>query len=157
MPYIRGLTVLSSLCCAADIHQSDGRLFHSLHAQQNYLRLSIASRMNSHCLHEDVIIWSCFPGYLTFVRVIHQSEHCNGLMQERRNSIANALELRLSCTNPSIRDHVAYPTGSFAVTRLRLCNSLLRGAIVSSQFSLSSGSGWAGNSLNRGLWMQGCP
>ena len=30
--------------------------------------------------------------------------HCtNGLVQERRNSIANALELRLSCTNPSIR------------------------------------------------------
>ena len=26
----------------------------------------------------------------------------SGLMQERRNSIANALELRLSCTNPSI-------------------------------------------------------
>ena len=29
-------------------------------------------------------------------------QHINGLMQERRNSIANALELRLSCTNPSI-------------------------------------------------------
>ena len=28
--------------------------------------------------------------------------HLDGLMQERRNSIANALELRLSCTNPSI-------------------------------------------------------
>ena len=27
----------------------------------------------------------------------------NGLVQERRNSIANALELRLSCTKPSIR------------------------------------------------------
>ena len=27
--------------------------------------------------------------------------HINGLGQERRNSIANALELRLSCTNPS--------------------------------------------------------
>ena len=29
---------------------------------------------------------------------------CNiyGLVQERRNSIANALELRLSCTNPTI-------------------------------------------------------
>ena len=26
-------------------------------------------------------------------------------MQERRNSIANALELRLSCTNPSISYH----------------------------------------------------
>ena len=28
--------------------------------------------------------------------------HIDGLVQERRNSIANALELRLSCTNPSI-------------------------------------------------------
>ena len=26
----------------------------------------------------------------------------DGLVQDRRNSIANALELRLSCTNPSI-------------------------------------------------------
>ena len=30
------------------------------------------------------------------------SHHIDGLVQERRNSIANALELRLSCTNPSI-------------------------------------------------------
>ena len=30
-------------------------------------------------------------------------QYCiNGLVQERRNSIANALELRLSCTNPSV-------------------------------------------------------
>ena len=28
--------------------------------------------------------------------------YTDGLMQERRNSIANTLELRLSCTNPSI-------------------------------------------------------
>ena len=28
--------------------------------------------------------------------------HIDGLMQERRNSIAKALELSLSCTNPSI-------------------------------------------------------
>ena len=27
--------------------------------------------------------------------------HIDGLVQERRNSIANALELRLYCTNPS--------------------------------------------------------
>ena len=26
----------------------------------------------------------------------------DGLVQERRNSIANALQLRLSCSNPSI-------------------------------------------------------
>ena len=29
-------------------------------------------------------------------------EYMDGLVQEKRNSIANALELRLSCTNPSI-------------------------------------------------------
>ena len=29
-------------------------------------------------------------------------EHFDGLVQERHNSIANALELRLSCTNPTI-------------------------------------------------------
>ena len=29
-------------------------------------------------------------------------EHIDGLVQDRRNSIANTLELRLSCTNPSI-------------------------------------------------------
>ena len=28
--------------------------------------------------------------------------YIDGLVQERRNSIATALELRLSCTNPSI-------------------------------------------------------
>ena len=28
--------------------------------------------------------------------------HSGGLVQERRNSIANAMELRLSCTNPLI-------------------------------------------------------
>ena len=30
------------------------------------------------------------------------SFHVNGLVQERRNSIADALELRLSCNNPSM-------------------------------------------------------
>ena len=30
------------------------------------------------------------------------TDYINQLMQERRNSIANTLELRLSCTNPSI-------------------------------------------------------
>ena len=34
--------------------------------------------------------------------------HFDGLVQERRNSIANALELRLSCTNPSICDRAFY-------------------------------------------------
>ena len=31
------------------------------------------------------------------------SSYTDGLVQERRNSTANALELRLSCTNPLIQ------------------------------------------------------
>ena len=34
--------------------------------------------------------------------------YIDGLVQERRNSIANALELRLSCTNPSIWPHIIW-------------------------------------------------
>ena len=33
--------------------------------------------------------------------LLRSSSHIDGLVQERRNSIANALELRLSCTSPS--------------------------------------------------------
>ena len=33
---------------------------------------------------------------------IHSEDHSDGLVQERRNAIANALELRLSCINPMV-------------------------------------------------------
>ena len=36
------------------------------------------------------------------IMTLFQDVYIYGLMQERLNSIANALELRLSCTNPSI-------------------------------------------------------
>ena len=42
---------------------------------------------------------------LCFV-VVLVSFRFDGLLQERRNSIANALELRLSCTNPSNFIHI---------------------------------------------------
>ena len=42
--------------------------------------------------------------------------HIDGLVQERRNSIANALELRLSCTNPL----------TWASQHLQCSNSLFR-------------------------------
>ena len=35
-------------------------------------------------------------------KILSSKWHFNGLEQERGNSIANTLELRLSCTNPSI-------------------------------------------------------
>ena len=44
--------------------------------------------------------------------------HIDGLVQEKRNSIANALELRLSCTNSLI-------CNSFS-DLLRLCSAIER-------------------------------
>ena len=42
----------------------------------------------------QLVLYTVWYGYNT--------ENIDVLMQERRNSIANALELHLSCTNPSI-------------------------------------------------------
>ena len=39
---------------------------------------------------------------MSIVEIKQLHDHIDGLVQERRNSIANALELRLSCINPSI-------------------------------------------------------
>ena len=44
------------------------------------------------------VIFIDFNYHEVYAWYIHQFD---GLLQERRNSIANALELRLSCTNPS--------------------------------------------------------
>ena len=38
-----------------------------------------------------------------YTTLMHAHDYVDGLVQERRNSIANALGLRLSCTNPSMR------------------------------------------------------
>ena len=39
---------------------------------------------------------------ILWCKYMNDASHFDGLMQERRNSIANALELSLSCSNPSI-------------------------------------------------------
>ena len=48
---------------------------------------------------------SCLPAIVQQLqqhdRQIDKTIHIDGLEQERRNSIAKALELRLSCTNPT--------------------------------------------------------
>ena len=38
--------------------------------------------------------------------IVANLPHIDGLVQERRNSIGISLELRLSCTNPSIWCHI---------------------------------------------------
>ena len=51
-------------------------------------------------IHDDVMTWIHFPDYWTWFRGNHQS-YIHGLMQERCNSSALAIELSISCTNPS--------------------------------------------------------
>ena len=44
--------------------------------------------------------WHAFDGTVKIIFFVI-AQHIDGLVQERRNSIAKALELHLSCTNPS--------------------------------------------------------
>ena len=44
--------------------------------------------------------WDYYPDALTLSQVT--ATHFDGVVQEKCNSIANAVELSLSCTNPSI-------------------------------------------------------
>ena len=60
----------------------------------------------------DIFTFELHPSISSVIRVV---SHIYGLKQERRNSIANALELRLSLTNPSIC-YIAY---------VRLCTWLI--------------------------------
>ena len=54
------------------------------------------------CLGAFIAIFkSCFNKLLIYHAHL-ELDDIDRLMQERRNSIANALELRLSCINPSI-------------------------------------------------------
>ena len=52
-----------------------------------------------------VLPWWIFKSHFNMADILHDShkkrQNIDGLVQERRNSIANALELHLSCTNPS--------------------------------------------------------
>ena len=57
-------------------------------------------------------IFDTFPAEITYCVNLKSSKsfriyvvHIDGLVQERRNSIANTPELQLSCTNPSIYRH----------------------------------------------------
>ena len=55
--------------------------------------------------------------------------HFDGLVQESYNSIANALELRLSCTNPSICYILYVPVPVYLLV-LPVSNGTSRGIIL---------------------------
>ena len=66
-------------------------------------------------IQHSFAIWASFSGIRpdTDIYPINQymdNIYFHGFMQERLNSIANALELRLSCTNPLINVPIAKAT-----------------------------------------------
>ena len=67
------------------LHDGSVRMQHTIQ--------SIWFPTNVHCVLSALLILMQYAS-------LHNTD---GLVQERRNSIANALELRLSCTDPSIR------------------------------------------------------
>ena len=71
------------------------------------LQINLLSLQSQHypVTHLNALKWYPMIKHLQVVKLCqHRSAETryDGLVQERRNSIANALELRLSCTNPSI-------------------------------------------------------
>ena len=63
-------------------------------------KYSITSKIRSSQERSDMHLPGVHLSYLCFQN--NDSYRLDGLMQERRNSIVLAMELRLSCTNPSI-------------------------------------------------------
>ena len=66
--------------------------------RENGICFHCVSDVTMHSFLADACIMVNRKVKVDFARDIY----IDGLVQERRNSIANALELRLSCTNPSI-------------------------------------------------------
>ena len=51
---------------------------------------------------DKLLLWDEGKRKVQYLVVGHKDFHINGLMQRRRNSVANALELHLFCIKPSI-------------------------------------------------------
>ena len=71
----------------------------------------------------------------------YEANHVDGLVQERRNSIANALELHLSCTNPSMWQQPASrsswtSTSNISVTRAACTTAFQNKLGMGTQFNL---------------------
>ena len=54
-------------------------------------------------LTPDVSLHFSHQFYIYLLNILYvKMKHIDGIVKEKRNPISNALELRLSCTNPSI-------------------------------------------------------
>ena len=77
----------------------------------------------SHTILLNVITYPCSRCFW------YQSPLIDGLVQERRNSIANALKLHLSCTNPSIWNSTFRFLESLTTRRRQTAEKLAEDAI----------------------------
>ena len=73
------------------------------HSEENWERMfdTVSQDSSQHKISIDEIKYD-IKSVPYGIEIHYSMHHIDGLMQERRNSIANALELRLSCNNPSI-------------------------------------------------------
>ena len=86
-----------------------------------YCHCDVCDVVSCHLGSEDSGL--CAPGAVELCCLLSDSQwdiYIDGLMQERSNSIANALELRLSCTNPSIWPHPVHPKNYIHVSLIAL-------------------------------------
>ena len=83
---------------------------------------------------------------------LHRSSYIDGLVQERRNSSALAVELRLSCTNPSTWWHHFNGLAQDCTISSVLVMEILLSSAKPSRFYLSFSS--SSTSLVNGLWLK---
>ena len=100
---LANFTLLSTTVLWNKKHQINGLVQERHNSIANVLELHLSCTNPSKC-HQKKLEFSWDKPYITLTGELWGvcSEYFDGLVQERRNSIANALELRLSCTNPSI-------------------------------------------------------
>ena len=98
-------TVLDDVTWLAKLHIMIVKLhkiFDGLRNQEEDISSNIVSRVFAN----DMTLSSAMTPALRVMAKF--GYHCNGLVQEKRNSISNAVELHLFCTNPSMYNHTKY-------------------------------------------------
>ena len=108
-PYIRGLTVVNRLSnkCYDSVHpifykeipKHASKLIEAewrIYASEQHTCTNIVSDNGPLPVLRQAVIWT------NAAILSSPTKHIDGLVQERCNSIATALELHLSCTNPSV-------------------------------------------------------
>ena len=126
-------------------------IVHPRGQDMGYLFLVQSSKLQFIFCHSGSLQWCVH--YLFLFSTVHHWQvsaqecqpHFDGLVRERRNSIANALELRLSCTNPSICVH-----GSPAAARRK--NPVHSGMLSVSSIRNPTSKASPSDASNEGHW-----